>query len=50
MILPHHACPVCGTYQGRMVLKIEAEEKKKPAKSKAQEEKAKPAKEEKPKH
>ena len=50
MILPHHACPVCGTYNGRMVLKIEAEEKKKPAKGKAQAEKEKPAKEENPKH
>jgi uncharacterized Zn finger protein (UPF0148 family) len=48
-ILSHHACPVCGTYQGRMVLKIETEEKKKPAKGKAQAEKAQPAKEEKPK-
>ena len=48
-ILPHHACPVCGTYQGRTVLKIETEEKKKPAKEKAQAEKAQPAKEEKSK-
>jgi hypothetical protein len=49
-ILSHHACKVCGTYNGRMVLKIETEEKKKPAKEKAQAEKEKPAKEEKPKH
>lgn len=49
-IMSHHACPVCGTYQGRMVLKIETEEKKKTAKGKAQAEKAQPAKEEKPKH
>lgn len=27
-ILPHHACPTCGTYQGREVIKIKA---KKPA-------------------
>jgi large subunit ribosomal protein L32 len=27
--LPHHACPTCGTYNGREVVKIEA--KKKPA-------------------
>ena len=28
-VMPHHACKVCGTYQGRAVLKIEAEEKDK---------------------
>ena len=49
-VLSHHACPVCGTYNGRMVLKIETEEKKKPAKGKAHEEKAEAGKEEKPKH
>jgi large subunit ribosomal protein L32 len=25
--LPHHACPVCGTYNGREVVKIEAKKK-----------------------
>lgn len=24
--LPHHVCPVCGTYRGRQVLQIKAEE------------------------
>jgi large subunit ribosomal protein L32 len=27
--LPHHACPTCGTYNGREVIKIEG--RKKPA-------------------
>jgi large subunit ribosomal protein L32 len=27
-ILPHHACPVCGTYKGRTIIKIETKEKK----------------------
>ncbi len=27
--MPHHACPTCGTYNGRDVIKIK--EKKKPA-------------------
>jgi hypothetical protein len=27
--MSHHACRVCGTYQGRAVLKIETEDKKK---------------------
>jgi large subunit ribosomal protein L32 len=27
--MPHHACPTCGTYNGREVIKIK--EKKKPA-------------------
>lgn len=27
--LPHHACPTCGTYNGREVIKMET--KKKPA-------------------
>jgi len=50
-VLPHHACQVCGTYQGRTVLKIEAEEKKKnkTARNKPQAEKAPEEKEEKPK-
>jgi large subunit ribosomal protein L32 len=48
-VLPHHACAVCGTYNGRTVLKIETEEKKKSAKSKPQAEKAPAEKEEKPK-
>ncbi|MFH1709944.1 MAG: 50S ribosomal protein L32 [bacterium] len=48
-ILSHHACPVCGTYQGRMVLKIETEEKKKSAKGKAPADKAPAGKEENPK-
>lgn len=25
--LPHHACPVCGTYNGREVIKIEGKKK-----------------------
>jgi len=25
-VLPHRACPSCGTYQGRKVLEIEAKE------------------------
>ena len=29
MILPHHTCPTCGTYNGREVFKIK--EPKKPA-------------------
>ena len=44
-VLSHHACTVCGTYQGRMVLKIETDEKKKPAKPAS-----KQGGEEKPKH
>jgi len=44
-VMPHHACRVCGTYKGRMVLKIEAEEKGKPSAAKSKESK----KEEKPK-
>jgi large subunit ribosomal protein L32 len=31
-VLPHNACTKCGTYRGRVVLKIEAE---KPSKEKA---------------
>ncbi len=27
-VMPHHACSNCGTYQGRQVIKIEAEETK----------------------
>jgi large subunit ribosomal protein L32 len=23
--LPHHACPVCGTYRGRTVFRVEEE-------------------------
>jgi len=34
MILPHHACLVCGTYKGRMVLNIGTEEKKQKEKPK----------------
>lgn len=45
-VLSHHACPVCGTYNGRTVLKIETEEKKNkkqaPAKADKKEEKPKP--------
>jgi large subunit ribosomal protein L32 len=26
--LPHHACPTCGTYKGRVVLKIKPKTKK----------------------
>lgn len=26
--LPHHACPTCGTYNGREVIKIEDKKKK----------------------
>ena len=50
-VLPHHACQVCGTYQGRVVLKIDSEEKekKKAAKNKPQAEKASAEKEEKSK-
>ena len=29
MILPHHACPTCGNYNGRPVIEIK-EKKKKP--------------------
>jgi large subunit ribosomal protein L32 len=25
--LPHHACPVCGTYNGREVIKVEGKKK-----------------------
>ncbi len=42
-ILPHHACPVCGTYQGRQVIKIEekkGKEKKEKVKEKGKEKKA----------
>lgn len=24
-VLPHHACPTCGQYQGRQVINVEAE-------------------------
>lgn len=26
--MPHHACPTCGTYNGREVIKIEEKKKK----------------------
>jgi large subunit ribosomal protein L32 len=26
--LPHHACPTCGTYNGREVIEIKSKEKK----------------------
>lgn len=26
--LPHHACPVCGTYQGREVIDVGAKDRK----------------------
>jgi large subunit ribosomal protein L32 len=48
-VLPHHACSVCGTYNGRAVIKIETEEKKKSSKNKPQAEKAPAEKEEKSK-
>lgn len=25
--LPHHACPTCGTYQGRTIIKIKTKKK-----------------------
>ena len=28
-VLSHHACPECGTYKGRMVIKIKSEPKEK---------------------
>ncbi len=28
--LPHHACPTCGTYEGREVIKIETPKPKTP--------------------
>jgi large subunit ribosomal protein L32 len=31
-LIPHHACPVCGTYKGRQVIKLK--EKKKGKKEK----------------
>jgi large subunit ribosomal protein L32 len=34
-VLPHHACPVCGTYQGRAIIKIESKEAKGKEKSKS---------------
>lgn len=34
-VMSHHACPTCGTYQGRAVLKIETEEKKSKEKPKS---------------
>jgi len=43
-VLPHHACAVCGTYKGRMVLTLETEEKakkEKGAKEKGNKEKPK---------
>lgn len=27
LIMPHHACPTCGTYQGREVIKIKTPKK-----------------------
>ena len=27
-VMPHHACPTCGTYNGREVIKIEEKKKK----------------------
>ncbi len=41
-ILPHHACPSCGTYQGRMVLEIKEKKEKKEKKPKEQQEKKTP--------
>jgi large subunit ribosomal protein L32 len=32
-ILSHHACPICGTYQGRIVLKIKSKTKRSEKKS-----------------
>ncbi|HVN66817.1 MAG TPA: 50S ribosomal protein L32 [Candidatus Sulfotelmatobacter sp.] len=28
-VLPHHACPACGTYQGRQVIKLKEKKGKK---------------------
>ncbi len=39
-VLPHHACPNCGMYEGRKVIEIkekEGKKKEKPEKQKAQE-------------
>ena len=49
-IVSHHACPVCGTYKGRTVLKIKTKESKKTKEAK-ETKKAAPSKggEEKPK-
>ena len=39
-VLPHHACPSCGSYHGRTVLKIKEKQKKLPKeKTKKSEEK-----------
>jgi len=49
-VLPHHACKVCGTYQGRTVIKIETKEKKETKKSSQPAKPEQPSgKEEKPK-
>ena len=41
-ILPHHACPACGTYQGRsVIIKKEKEEKKAREKGKGKQEEGK---------
>jgi large subunit ribosomal protein L32 len=37
--LPHHACPVCGTYRDRPVVKVENKEQKAARKGKGKEQK-----------
>jgi len=40
LILPHHACHVCGTYKGALVIDVEKRERRRKAKEKGEREAA----------